>query len=39
VASVIETAARPNAERAPMSAVARQHHVPGLSLASEGIGR
>jgi hypothetical protein len=39
VASVIETAARPNAGRAPMSAVARQHHVPGLSLASEGIGR
>jgi hypothetical protein len=39
VASVIETAARPNAERAPMSAVARQDHVPGLSLASEGIGR
>jgi len=37
VASVIETAARPNAERAPMSTVARRHGVPGLSLASEGI--
>jgi hypothetical protein len=39
VASVIETAARPNANREPMSAVARRHGVPGLSLASEGIGR
>lgn len=38
VASVIETAARPRAGRAPMSAVARRHGVPGLSLASEGIG-
>ena len=38
MASVIETAARPNAERAPMSAVARRQSVPGLSLASEGIG-
>jgi len=37
VASVIETAARPNAEGAPMSTVARRHGVPGLSLASEGI--
>lgn len=37
VASVIETAARPNAERTPMSSVARRHGVPGLSLASEGI--
>jgi hypothetical protein len=39
VASVIETAARPNALRAPMSAAARRQGVPGLSLASEGIGR
>jgi hypothetical protein len=39
MASVIETAARPNADRAPMSAVARRQGVPGLSLASEGIGR
>ena len=39
VASVIETAARPNADRAPVSAVARRQGVPGLSLASEGIGR
>jgi hypothetical protein len=38
VASVIETAARPNTERGPMSTVARRHGVPGLSLASEGIG-
>jgi hypothetical protein len=37
LASVIETAARPNAERAPMSIIARRHAVPGLSLASEGI--
>ena len=37
VASVIETAARPNAERAPMSVIAQRHGVPGLSLASEGI--
>jgi hypothetical protein len=39
VASVIETVARPNTERAPISAVARRQGVPGLSLASEGIGR
>jgi|SoiMethySBSTD1v2_1073268.scaffolds.fasta_scaffold02196_8 hypothetical protein len=35
VASVIETVARPNAGRAPMSEVARHHGVPGLTLASE----
>jgi hypothetical protein len=39
VASVIETAARPNAARAPISVVARRQVIPGLSLASEGIGR
>ena len=39
VASVIETVARPNAERAPVSVVARRQGVPGLTLASEGIGR
>lgn len=38
VASVIEMAARPRAGRAPISAVARRQGVPGLSLASEGIG-
>lgn len=38
VASAIETSARPNAGRAPISAAARRHSVPGLSLASEGIG-
>jgi hypothetical protein len=38
VASVIEMAARPRAGRAPVSAVARRQGVPGLSLASEGIG-
>jgi hypothetical protein len=38
VASIIETSARPNAGRAPISAIARRHGVPGLSLASEGIG-
>jgi hypothetical protein len=39
VASVIETVARPNPARAPMSVGARRQGVPGLSLASEGIGR
>ena len=39
VASVIETVARPNPARAPMSVDARRQGVPGLSLASEGIGR
>jgi hypothetical protein len=39
VASVIETAARPNPARTPMSIEARRYGVPGLSLASEGIGR
>jgi hypothetical protein len=39
VASVIETAARPNVGRVPMSSAARRHGVPGLSLASEGIAR
>jgi hypothetical protein len=39
VASVIESAARPNPTRAPISAVARVQGVPGLTLASEGIGR
>ncbi len=38
-ASVVETAARPNVHRAPLSAAARRHSVPGLSLASQGIGR
>ncbi len=38
-ASVVETAARPNVHRAPISAVARRQGVPGLSLASQGIGR
>ena len=38
VASVIETAAMPRAGRAPISAMARRQGVPGLSLASEGIG-
>jgi hypothetical protein len=39
VASVIESAARPNPGRAPISTEARRAVVPGLSLASEGIGR
>jgi hypothetical protein len=34
VASVIETVARPNPARAPMSVGARRQGVPGLSLAS-----
>ena len=38
-ASVIETVARPNTDRAPISAVALRQGVPGLSLATEGIGR
>jgi hypothetical protein len=37
VASVIETSARPNAGRAPISPAARRQSVPGLSLASEGV--
>jgi hypothetical protein len=39
VADVIESAARPNPTRAPMSDHARRRGVPGLTLASEGIGR
>jgi hypothetical protein len=39
VASVIETVARPNAGRAPISVIAQRQGVPGLTLASEGIGR
>ena len=39
VADVIETSARPRADRAPISEAARRRGVPGLTLASEGIGR
>jgi hypothetical protein len=39
VADVIEMAARPRAGTAPVSAEARGRMVPGLTLASEGIGR
>jgi hypothetical protein len=39
VASVIETTARPRVDRAPVSDEARALGVPGLTLASESIGR
>jgi hypothetical protein len=39
VADVIETTARPRVGTAPVSERASRHLVPGLTLASEGIGR
>jgi hypothetical protein len=39
VADVIETVALPRAGRAPLSDDARRQGIPGLTLASEGIGR